>query len=110
MRTLNYLYVFVIVLMISSCNTTIYPEANGTYSSVTTSSAQYSAESNAQKDTENYCKKMGKRPLVMNHKTSYYGTTTGNKIVGGIVGGLIGIPNPAISSSDYEVKTRFQCN
>jgi len=99
----------IIVLGVSACNTTIYPEENNTFSSVTTSSIQSSAESNAQKDVENYCKKRGKRLAVIKHQTNYNGTTTGNKIAGALVGGMIGLPNPAISSSDYEVRMSFHC-
>jgi hypothetical protein len=109
MKSAKYFLLFIIILGISACNTTIYPEENNTFSSVTNSSMQSSAESNAQKDAENYCKKRGKSLAVIKHQTNYYGTTTGNKIAGAILGGIIGMSNPAVSSSDYEVKMRFRC-
>lgn len=110
MKSIKYCLLLIIIFGISACNTTIYPEENNTFSSVTTSSTQSSAESNAQKDAENYCKKRGKRLAVIKHQTNYYGTTTDNKIVGAIVSQVMDVPNPAISSSDYEVKMRFHCN
>lgn len=109
MKSIKYFLLLILILGVSACNTTIYPEENNTFSSVTTSSVQSSAESNAQSDAENYCKKRGQRLVVIKHQTNYYGTTTGNKIAGAIVGGIIGMHNPAVSSSDYEVKLRFYC-
>lgn len=109
MKTIKSMFLLLAVCGLAACNTTIYPEENNTFSSVTTSSMQTSAESNALKDAEKHCKKAGKRLTVINHQTQYNGTTTGNKIAGAIVGGVIGMPNPAISDNDYTVKMRFRC-
>jgi hypothetical protein len=94
---------------LAACNTTILPEGHNRFSSVTTSSSQTSAEYNAKKDIEDHCKKMNKNLVVSSHNTTYHGTTTENKIIGAVVGGLVGMPNPAVSSDDYEVKMRFYC-
>lgn len=98
------------ILLLAGCaQTSIYPTGGNTYSSVSTSSSQGPAESDAKSKAEAQCAKQGKRLVVMQHQTAYNGADTGTKIAGGIVSGLIGGPNMAVSSSDYEVKMRFKC-
>lgn len=110
MKKIALVSTFALSGLLAACNTTIYPEASGGYSSVTTSASLNGAETNAQKDIEAHCKKLGKRVATTNHNSEYHGTTTENKIMGGIVGAIL-TPgyNPAISDSDYVVRTRFMC-
>lgn len=98
------------VLLLSSCaQTSIFPTGNNTYSSVSTSSAQGPAESDAKAKAEAQCTKQGKRLVVLQHQTNYQGADTSTKIAGGVISGLIGGPNMAVSSSDYQVKMQFKC-
>lgn len=96
--------------LITACaSTTIFPEGGNTFSSVSTSSEQSYAEKDALKKAETYCQKQNKKLVVLNHNTTYQGTDASQKIIGGVVSGVLGGPNPAVSSSDYEVKMRFRC-
>lgn len=110
MNKVSVVFVSGITLLLAACNTTIYPEASGGYSSVTTSTSLNGAESNARQDIEAHCKKIGKSVSLNHHEAQYHGSTAGDKIVGGLVGGLVSPGyNPAISDSDYVVRTRFIC-
>lgn len=111
MKKITLILTLAFTTLLVACNTTIYPDSSGGYSSVTTSASLNGAESNAQKDIEAHCKKLGKGVAVKNHNSEYHGTTIGNKIIGGIIGGIF-TPgyNPAISDDDYVVKTRFSCH
>lgn len=110
MSKITLILTLALTALLAACNTTIYPDASGGYSSVTTSASLNGAETNAQKDIEAHCKKLGKGAAIHNHNYEYHGTTTGNKIVGAVIGGIF-LPgyNPAISDEDYVVKTRFRC-
>ena len=105
---MKYLPILFIPFFITGCGTTIFPEANGTYHSVSSSSSEAYAQSNALKDAEAHCKKMGKSLQVLKHNHSYHGATTENKIAGTIVSAFVGI-NPAISEDDNKVELHFRC-
>ena len=98
-------------LLLTACaNTTIYPGEKGTYSLVTTSSDQGYAEKDAKKKSEEYCTTLGKRLVVVNHKTAYHGADKNNVAVIGLVSTVLGGGgNPARSSEDYEVLMTFRC-
>lgn len=98
-----------IALLTSCANTTIFPNGPNSFSSVSTSSQQKYAESDAKSKAEAHCKKLGKQLAVSNHQTEYHGADTSTKVAGAIVSGLVGGPNFAVSSSDYEVKMQFKC-
>lgn len=97
------------IFMTGCAQTSIYPTGNNTYTSVSTSSDQGYAEKDAQKKAEEQCTKQGKHLVVMKHDTEYHGADQQTKLVGGITSGLLGGSNPAVSSSDYQVKMSFKC-
>lgn len=98
------------ILLLTSCaQTTIYPIGKDEFSSVSTSSNQGYAEQDAKAKAETHCNKLGKRLQVINHQTRYRGPDAQTKMVGGVVSGLTGGPNSAVSENDYEVRMLFKC-
>lgn len=97
------------VLLTGCASTTIYPNGKNSFSSVTNSSEQGYAEKDAKQKAEKQCLDQGKRLVVVNHHTEYHGADEQTKIVGGVVAALVGGPNFAVSSSDYQVRMTFKC-
>jgi hypothetical protein len=97
------------VVATGCASTTIYPAGKNTYTSVSTSSDQGYAEKDAEKKATEQCTKQGRRLVVLKHDTEYHGPDASQKLVGGIVGGVLGGGNPTTSSSDYQVKMTFKC-
>ena len=106
---------FIAILVVGCADTTIYPEANNTYSLVTTSGKQGYAEKDALKKSSEYCNKTGKKLVVLSHQTAYHGVEKTNAALIGLaslaltarqdsIGG-----NPATSNQDYEVTMKFTC-
>ncbi len=98
------------ILTLAGCaQTSIFPTGHNSYASVSTSSSQGPAEKDAREKAEAQCRLRGKRLIVTQHQTQYKGADTATKIAGGVVSALVGGPNMAVSSDDYEVKMRFKC-
>lgn len=96
--------------VVTGCaQTTIYPSGNNTFTSVSTSSDQGYAEKDAEKKATEQCTKQGRRLVVIKHDTEYHGPDASQKIMGGIVGGVLGGGNAATSANDYQVKMTFKC-
>ena len=98
------------ILLAGCASTTIYPEANDSFSLVTTSSEQGYAEKDAQQKATEYCTNLGKRLVVVHHETAYHGADKNNAAMIGLASAILtGGPNPARSNQDYEVKMQFKC-
>jgi hypothetical protein len=100
-----------LAIVLAGCaSTTIYPEANDSFSLVTTSSDQGYAEKDASKKAAEYCTGLGKRLVVVHHETAYHGANKDNAAVIGLASAILtGGSNPAKSNEDYEVKMQFKC-
>ena len=98
------------VLLVGCASTTIYPEANGNYSLVTTSSDQGYAEKDAEKKAEAYCADNGRKLVVVSHQTAYHGADKNNAAFIGLASAILPQgSNPARSNQDYEVTMKFRC-
>ncbi len=98
-----------LALLAGCASTTIYPEGDNNFSLVTTSSAQGAAESDAKNKAMKYCQKMGQRLVVLKHRTKYQGVPKNEAAIVGLASAVLGSPNTASSSSDYQVTMKFTC-
>ena len=95
--------------LVGCASTTIYPAANNTFTSVTTSSEQSYAEKDALKRARAHCEKMGKQLQVLKHESKYQGMKKSDQaVLGAISTVLIGV-NTAKRSDDYRVALKFRC-
>ena len=98
------------VALVSCANTTVYPEGNGIYSLVATSSSEGTAQNAAKKEASKYCEQQGKQLVVMQHKSHYQGMNKDNQALIGVASAVLtGNSSAGKSMDDYKVDLKFKC-
>ena len=96
---------------IAGCaSTTVFPEGDGKYSLVTTSSSEGYALKEAKKKAMEHCAKLNKELVVIKHKSTYQGMDKNNKALANIAGALLtNNASAGDSSDDYKIEMKFRC-
>lgn len=98
------------LLLITSCaSTTIFPSEGNTFTSISNSSEQSYAETDAKNKAEKHCKQLGKHLSIINHQTNYHGPDNQTKLMGAVAAQVLNTSNMATSQSDFEIILHFKC-
>jgi len=96
--------------LVSCANTTVYPEGNGVYSLVATSSSEGTAQNAAKKKASEYCEKQGKQLIVMKHQSHYQGMNKDNQALIGVASAVLtGNSSAGTTMDDYKIELQFKC-
>lgn len=103
--------IIVVLVSLAGCeDPAVYPVGDNTYSLVSTSSSEGSAQNAAVYKATKLCQKQGKHLKVLSHDSTYQGVDKSHKAMINLAGSMLsGKPYSANSGDDYKVNLKFKC-